>query len=344
MDTRGGVASFVRTMASTPLWSEWDVKHVATHRNGSTVKKIGVFVLGALQFMVALVSYRPGVVHLHTSFDGSFVRKATLLWVATLFRVPTVMHVHGSDFDRFYERSPRPLKWWIRTTMEHASVVVALGDRWVGILGEMAPAARIVSVPNAIHPRIAVVQPRDGDPVEVLFLGEVGDRKGTFTLIDAWAALVANHGGAVPARLTIAGDGEVDRARAAVAHHDLDTSVTVLGWIARDEVPALLTGSQVLVLPSRHEGQPMAILEAMANGLAIIAGNVGGIGDLIDSECGILLAPDDVPALESALKRVIFDPAERARLGERALERVRAEFDVDVVWRRFDTMYEEIAR
>src|ERR1044072_7193084 len=92
--TRGGIATYVREMADTPLWSEWNIKHVVTHRDGSAAEKIAVFVRGAAHFVLALIQFRPTVIHLHASTRGSFIRKALLFWICRPTRTPVVMHMH----------------------------------------------------------------------------------------------------------------------------------------------------------------------------------------------------------------------------------------------------------
>jgi glycosyltransferase involved in cell wall biosynthesis len=82
----------------------------------------------------------------------------------------------------------------------------------------------------------------------------------------------------------------------------------------------------------------------MAHGLCVVASAVGGIPELIDDRCGVLVPVDDVDALARALRRVVYDDDARIRLGSQALQRIRAEFDVDVVWRRFDALYREVRR
>jgi glycosyltransferase involved in cell wall biosynthesis len=87
----------------------------------------------------------------------------------------------------------------------------------------------------------------------------------------------------------------------------------------------------------------MAVLEAMANGLCVVASTAGGIPDLIvDGTSGVLIPHSDVDALADALRRVLTDHETRARLGTGALERARQNFDVDVVWKRFDLLYREV--
>ena len=66
-ETRGGIATYVRAMQQTPLWTDWNIRHVATHRDGSAAAKIAAFARGALLFVVELIRFRPTVVHLHAS-------------------------------------------------------------------------------------------------------------------------------------------------------------------------------------------------------------------------------------------------------------------------------------
>lgn len=343
MATRGGVATFVREMRETPLWSEWNVRHVATHRDGGVLTKLTAYVLAVFVYLYRLAEQRPTVVHLHLSSYGSFPRKYLFELVARALRTPVVLHVHGSDFRVFYDQAPRLLQAAIRDALRGAAVVVALGESWAVALRGIAPQARVIVVSNAVRPAERL-EPTAGAPVQVLFLGEVGERKGTFTLLDAWHSMMMAGAGAPHARLVVAGDGAVEQARKQVAELGLAASVEVTGWLSPQQIPDLLSASQVLVLPSHREGQPMAILEAMARGLCVVTCPVGGIPDLIDEHCGLLVPPGEVDPLARALRQVLQDSALRARLGAAALDRVRAEFDIDVVWRRFDHIYREIAR
>lgn len=338
MSTRGGIATFVRTMRTTPLWDDWNITHISTHRNGTVWTRAVTFAAALVRLCVELLCRRPDLVHIHTSSNGSFLRKCTVTWLCKAIRIPVVLHVHGSRFDEFHDRMPAALRWLIRVTLDHADVVVALGETWGQRLRRIAPRARIEVVPNAVEPGDPVDQSDTGE-VRVVFLGEIGERKGTFVLLDAWADAVARC--RVPALLTIAGDGETDRALTRSRELGVGRHVRITGWLSEDEVSHLLDDSHILVLPSRNEGQPMAILEAMARGLCVVASDVGGIPELIGG-AGVTVAPDDAGRLADELLRVLSEPAVRTELGNRALARIRDEFDVAVVSRRFDAIYREI--
>ncbi|KWX66504.1 glycosyltransferase family 4 protein [Mycobacterium sp. NAZ190054] len=339
--TRGGIASYVRAMRQTPLWEDWNIRHVTTHRDGSAAVKIAVFALGALQFVVELIRFRPDVIHLHASTRGSFVRKAILFWINRIVGTPVVLHMHGSGFPEDYERSPRAVRALTRATLRRAGAFVALGQVWADRMREITPDARILAIPNGVRLAPRTAQP-SGEPVTVVFLGRIGDHKGTFRLLDAWAKLVCEPGFADSATLTIAGDGEVARAREYVRELCLQDTVTVHGWLSEEEVGDLLGHAHVLVLPSRNEGQPMAVLEAMARGLCVIAGNVGGLPEMLGSDGGILIPPDDAEAIAAALLPVVHDGELRTRYGAAAHARVRDQFDTRAVARRLDALYREV--
>ena len=176
-----------------------------------------------------------------------------------------------------------------------------------------------------------------------MFLGKIGDGKGAFMLLEAWSRIMSDSKYSGTAHLTLAGDGEVERARRTVARLGLEASTQVPGWLTPVQAHALIGSAHILILPSRNEGQPMAVLEAMASGVCVVASNVGGIPDLIESgTTGLLVPPGEVEALVTALCHVITNHEARARLARAAYERVRAEFDTAVVWRRIDTLYRKV--
>jgi glycosyltransferase involved in cell wall biosynthesis len=337
-EVRGGMATYVRVMQQTPLWTDWNIRLVVTHREGSAGAKIILtFARGAMLFIVELIRFRPSVVHLHASTGASFIRKGILLWISQLVGVPVVIHIHDADFPRYCENSPRAVRAVIRATLCRASAVVALGETLTARLQVIA-AARMRAIPNPVRPVDRCVQPAPGMPVGVVFLGRIGEHKGTFRLLDAWARLDEKA-----ATLTIAGDGEVERARRRIQELHLENTVEVREWLSHKAVCELLDRAQVLVLPSRSEAQPMAVLEAMARGLCVVAGDVGGLPETIGG-CGVLVAPDDIEAIATALRLVIHDHELRARYGAAAYARVADQFDVNSVWPQLDALYREVSR
>jgi glycosyltransferase involved in cell wall biosynthesis len=100
-------------------------------------------------------------------------------------------------------------------------------------------------------------------------------------------------------------------------------------WVSGRDKTERLAGADIFVLPSHGEGMPIAILEAMAASLPIVATDVAGIPDMIRHEQeGLLIPPGDVPALAAAINRLLGSSELRKALGDRAAERVTKEFDL----------------
>ena len=117
------------------------------------------------------------------------------------------------------------------------------------------------------------------------------------------------------------------------------------GWLDQAGCRQELVQAHVLVQPSMFEGLPMSVLEAMANGLTIVATPVGSVGDAIaDEETGLLVPPGDRAALAEALARVIDDADLRRRLGQGARRRFEHQFDIAVYRERIIEIYRRNAR
>jgi glycosyltransferase involved in cell wall biosynthesis len=336
--TQGGIATCVRTLAATGLWERWGVRHVATHRDGSSLTKATTFARGLVRYVGEMVLRRPDLVHIHMSSAGSFVRKSAMAWLAYVLRVPVVLHVHSGRFHLFHDKAPAPLRRFIRETLTRADVVIALGELMRTRLAAIAPDARLTSLPNPV-PISPVTERPAGAAQHVVFLGRIWAKKGAFALVEAWAKQVGDSGG----HLTMAGDGDPERARETARELGVAASVTVHGWLPSDEVADLLARADVLALPSENEGQPMVVLEAMSRGLAVLATRVGGIPELVtDGVEGLLVPPHDAGALADALGDLLADEDRRRALGAAGAARARSEFAAEAVAARIASLYHEV--
>ena len=161
--------------------------------------------------------------------------------------------------------------------------------------------------------------------------------QGSSRLVQALAQLI---GAEVPWRLVIAGD-ERDAAapiRALLAGTPVQDRVRLLGL--RDDVPDLLAAADIFAMPSLSEGLPLALLEAMFAGRAIVASAVGGIPEVITNDReGLLVPPSDPGALAAALRRLLDDPALRIRLGRAAQVRSAEHFTVGAMADAYERLY-----
>jgi glycosyltransferase involved in cell wall biosynthesis len=124
----------------------------------------------------------------------------------------------------------------------------------------------------------------------------------------------------------------------------IESTVRLHDWLSQHQVHDLLDHAHVLVLPSRNEGQPMAVLEAMARGMCVISSSAGGLGEMIGDDCGVIVPPDDVDAIVDALRLVVADGGFRRQCGESAYQRVRQQFDAGVVATQIEDLYRWVCR
>lgn len=338
-ESRGGMATVIGHMAAIDDPAV-QVRLLTTYLDAPAVRRLRVGLAGMARGTVAVARRDVDVLHVHLSHGGSVLRKAPMLWAARLRGVPAVVHGHSFDFGGWMGRLPAPARALVRAALP--------ADRWLvlgtGLAAEYAAAlrldpARVEVLYNPVPAAAPAVAPA-GDRVEVLALGRLGVRKGSYDLIAAVAALDP----AVRDRLhlSLAGDGEVDRVRDAAA--PLGAAVTVRGWAAPAERDALLAAAEVFALPSYDEGLPMALLEAMAAGLVPLTTPVGGIPEAVtDGVDGLLVPPGDVPALAAALTRLVADPALRQSLSDGARARA-ADFDLGAWHARLSDLWTSLAR
>ena len=231
------------------------------------------------------------------------------------------------------------------TRLTVGSVCVSAGvRRFSADRGGLDP-DRLVVIPNGVDPaRFAQVEPVDRSTLGVpthavltLYVGRLDPQKGLDTLLDA-AAIVAR---ACPDwHLALVGAGPIRAALEAKAASLPDLAGRVHWLGRRGDVPGLLRGADLLVLPSRWEGMPNVVLEAMAAGRPVVATRVEGTEDLVvPGATGWLVPPDQVKPLAEALIAAAADPERRRAFGRAGLRRVEAEFAPERVVSAYDQLW-----
>ncbi len=175
------------------------------------------------------------------------------------------------------------------------------------------------------------------DELVALFVGRLEQRKGIDILLQAWTDLVRRPGAP---RLLIAGPGRLAPWARKAQTQGLDEWVRFLG--GRDDVANLYRAADLLVFPSRAEGCPNAVLEAMASGLPVVASDVAGNREVLggDGKVGRLVPVESPGALADAVAALMTAPALRRELGTAGRARVLEQFDIQRVGARYLSMYE----
>lgn len=369
LTVRGGISSVERLIVER-LGASTSIRHVATMEDGSGWRKLRVFVRAVSVLRrelraprgtvrsamspararsataagpgVRLAADRPGMmlVHIHFSKRGSTVRKVLLAWMTLRAGQPLILHAHSGSFDRFFGALPVLARHVIGRVFARADRVIVLSRHWRDFYVQSVglDPRRIVILSNPVAIPAAVPERAGRAQVQLLFLGRISGHKGAFDLLRAYAALPQALRSRT--RLVFAGDGEVEALRAQA--HAFGRAVEVHSWIDTTRRDALLASSDIFVLPSYYEGVPMAMLEAMAHGLAVVSTRVGGIPEVIqDQREGLLISPGAPAQLHEALICLIENEDRRLAMGRQARQRAQS-FDAHRYAARLLNVYEQV--
>lgn len=336
-ETQGGISAVVNVYRGAGLFERWPVLYLATHCDGSRLKKLAVGVGSLLHFLALVLASRVAVVHAHTSSGASFWRKSVFLLVAFVARRPVIFHLHGGGFPGFCQRIGPLGRRIVRWVIDHSSLVIVLSNQWVETMAGISGNRRVRVLLNPVAlPRPAGTRREEHT---LLFLGRITEAKGIHELLAAMAQL---RGEFPNLRLICAGEGDFDLSAAMLAC-GVEDLVERPGWVAGEAKAASLARAAVFVLPSYFEGLPMGVLEAMATGMTVVATRVGGVPDAItDGVDGLLVPAKDPRALADSLRRVLADAGLRTRLGETARATVVERFSAEVVVAQLEVLYAEM--
>jgi glycosyltransferase involved in cell wall biosynthesis len=260
--------------------------------------------------------------------------------------VPYIVSLRGGDVPGFrpydfalYHRIISPLLHlvWMR-----ASVIVANSQGLRDLALAFDRKVTIQIIPNGVDiQRFSPdMQMREWHPPRLLFVGRVVYQKGLDLLLEALGSVQSSSW-----QLTIVGDGSQRELLMAQAEHlGISERIRFLGWLDSAQLLPEYQQANLFVFPSRHEGMPNAILEAMACGLPVIASKIAGNEELVvpasETTCGtgILVPPEDVDALRVALQTVLKDANLRMVMGGAARQRVEQAY----TWRRVAEQYMQL--
>jgi glycosyltransferase involved in cell wall biosynthesis len=259
-----------------------------------------------------------------------------------LLRRRHVITMHGNQTMTEVRRRRVALRLAFRVS--HATVAVSEDTRQHLLKSLSLPPSRVCTIPNGVPATIGNPEgPRkefgiSSDEVVFVAAGNLRPRKGHMILLRALAKLT-KEGCATPWRLIIAGEGdERPNLESFLAESGLTDRVHLPGH--RLDVYDLQAAGHVTVMPSLWEGLPLAILEGMHSGNAIVASRTSGIPEAVRDELdGLLTPPGDVDALAAALRRLLEDRTLIQRLAASAQERARSRYSIERMMDDYEALY-----
>lgn len=261
---------------------------------------------------------------------------------AALARVPHIITMHGGKYFEAKGRRRIGLRWAFRAS--HRVIAVSEATR-SGLAARLGfDGSRLEVIHNGVpeqtgdRQRIRAELGLGGSDLLILAVGNLYDVKGHDVLLHALSRLPTDPGW----RLAVAGRGpEEARLRELAQRLSLSERVHLLGY--RGDIQDLMAAADIVAMPSRSEGLPLAILEAMFARRPIVASAVGGIPDALGGDAGLLVPPGDPGALAQALTSLLLDPDLGSALGNAAAVRAAERFSVDAMADAYERCYREAA-
>ncbi len=306
-------------------------------------------IVDCIRFGWTVLLYRPEICHIATAFGLSFVKHSVCVVIARLLGSKVLLHPHCS-YHIIYEQQSKQWQWFVRKVIGLCSGVVALSNEWKK-LQVVVPGCQIYYLPNAIQllnfidvGREKIQSAPSKSDLHVLYLGYLGKAKGSFDLICAAKTVIRQDQGIV---FDLIGQelaaGELAQLNHQVAKASLEQFIHIHPAVDGPEKIKAFRSADIFVYPSYHEGMPMAIIEAMACGLAIIATRVGGLPDLVFPGLnGLLVPPGQPDQLASAIRQLVVNSEMRYSMQTNSFQLAQENHDIEKLVLRLIEIYKTV--
>lgn len=339
LSLHGGIVSVVRGYLEGGLPGACDCfEYLGTGVGFTKLGKSLAFAHSLARYSRILSSF--DIVHLHISARGSYKRKSIMAHIAHKAGKRVILHDHDGEFKKVFDEGGDDYRRDVRATFDLADCVVVLSEEWREYFAEnVCDSKKIVVIHNGVS-----VPKKSCEPClrqDVLFLGRLDANKSPDVLLFASREVLKNF---PDTKIIIGGDGEIEKNKKLAAELGIADSCEFHGWVSGDKREGLFDRAAVYCLPSKNEGLPMSVLEAMARGIPTVATAVGGVPQVIThGENGLLMPVDDVEVLSRHLATLLNDPDERSRMGHCARKRIEEQFSIGESISHVMDIYEDLS-
>lgn len=342
---KGGIAAVISGYYGSHLEKDYNMIYVESYKDGGKFAKLMKGIQGYIKFAKILFVDKPDLIHIHSSFGASFYRKIPFIYMATLAGKPIINHIHGADFDEFYIKASEKKKKQIKKIYNKCEMLIALSEEWKKRLSMIVSEEKIVVIENysILHEDALRERNKRESNHIVLFLGELGQRKGCFDI----PAVIRQVLKQIPdIKFILAGVGTVQdemQIRQLMKEGEIEQNVEFPGWVRGSQKDELLRKADIFYLPSYNEGMPMSILDAMGYGLPIVSTNVGGIPKIVqDKVNGYCVEPGDIDGMAKAIESLIGEGRKKASIS--SFEIVKRGYSLEQHLRKLEECYMKICK
>ncbi len=299
----------------------------------------GYILSGLFAGLFLILRARPDVIHVHFA-----VPAGALAWaLSRLTGVPYVLTSHLGDVPGGVpEKTDRWFRWirpFTPRIWQDAAAVTAISDFTRHLARSYYP-VDVRVIPNGVELSPAPAEIRVNTPPKIVFAGRFVHQKDPLLIPDILCALKD-----LPWHCAMLGDGPLHAAVVQKVHRlGMQDRFVFPGWGSPTEVNRHLRASDILLLPSRVEGIPMVGLQALADGLAIVASDVGGVSEMVQpGKNGALHRPGDIQAFAHSLRNLLSDPGLLLRNRVYSLEYARR-FDLTRIAAEYEAVLRSVTR
>lgn len=278
------------------------------------------------------------ILHLHGASDRSYPRKSILIHWGHLLGYKIIYHSHGCDLHEYFAKRDLNV---VRRPLDKCSEIIVLSEWWKNYFAETFGYTNIDILYNIVDIPAKPLPTTSDKCLNLLFMGEIGQRKGIFDLLRVMAANRDRWIGRV--HLTVGGAGpDMKQFHSFIAQHSLKPMISYKGWVRGEAKEELFAACDVIILPSHNEGLPIFILEGMASGRAIISTPVGGIPEVVTTGLnGFLVTPGNDAEIAQAIQHYIDHPEHKSNHGQASLDRI-APYKPDSVMQQLSAIYRKL--
>lgn len=339
--SQGGMASVIGNIInSNELNNCFNVRMYPSFIDGSRFKRIRYSLNQYVRFARSKQDY--DVYHVHIASGTSTWRKRKYIKCLKGNASKVVVHIHGAGYHLFYGSCSERQKAKIRELFQSVGAVVVLSREWLDffVSNEICDLNKTFILHNAVEAPI-------GNEVEnssknVLFMGHLGERKSPDVLLRSAAIVVKRY---PEAHFTFGGDGDIETYKNLATELGVENNCTFAGWVTGSERENLFRSHSIYCLPSKNEGMPMSVLEAMSYGLATVSTPVGGVPQVItDGVNGCLVPVDDHESLAGQLMALMGDQKLADRLGVAGRKTIMEEFSMESYTGQLANIYKEMMK
>lgn len=338
---KGGMTSVIAQLNSYD-WEKKNIKmkFIPTYYPANNIIKAAYFAVAYVKIFLEFLIWKPDIVHMHMSYKGSFQRKYLLHKLCKKFSVKDIIHLHGSEFEKWYYETDENTRKKIKKLLKECDAFFVLGEEWENSVKRIEPDTKTLIVRNAVSIPSRVVL-WNKEKCQVLYMGVLIPRKGVKHLLEAFLKLKQSER-LMRMQLAIAGSGELEKdLKRLCVQYELEDCVQFYGWIDGQEKVKLIAESQIAVLPSYNEGLPISILEAISYGMPVVATNVGDMSAAVKDEInGYLIEPGNAEQIAEKLE-LLNNQMKFEQMSRESRELAEREFSEDKL---FETIVDNYVR